>query len=131
VRRSVGLREEPAANMVGGSSLGGLAAFYAHLRYPQAFGGAMAMSPSFWFGHPRIFEFAESVPIPWTSRIYLDGGVREARGMMFRHGSEMANLLARRGWPADTVMWRPDSKGTHSEKHWRRRLPKALRFLFR
>lgn len=131
VRRSVGLREGPEHNIVGGSSLGGLAAFYAHLKFPQAFGGALSMSPSFWFAKKRIFEFAEQAPVPWTSRIYLDGGLREARGMMMRHGKEMNELLLRRGWPADDVMWRPDSKGTHSEKHWRRRFPKALRFLFR
>ncbi|MBI2391909.1 MAG: alpha/beta hydrolase [Deltaproteobacteria bacterium] len=131
VRRSVGLREDVASNVVGGSSLGGLAAFYAHLRFPQAFGGALSMSPSFWFAKRRIFEFVESQPVPWTTRVYLDGGAREARGMLLKHGREMADLLAKKGWPGDSVMWRPDSKGTHAERHWRRRLPKALRFLFR
>lgn len=131
VRNSVGLRTGPESNVVGGSSLGGLAAFYAHLKYPGAFGGTLAMSPSFWFAKRKIFEFAASVPIPWTSHVYIDGGMREARGMMFRHGKEMFDLLLERGWPADHLLWRPDAKGTHSEKHWRRRLPKALRFLFR
>lgn len=147
VRRSVGLRDDAASNVVGGSSLGGLAAFYAHLKFPQAFGGALSMSPSFWFARRRIFEFVESQPVPWlpgqpasgvpeqppsaATRIYLDGGAREARGMLLKHGREMAELLARKGWPTDSVMWRPDSKGTHAERHWQRRLPKALRFLFR
>ncbi len=131
VRRSVGLRDDPESTIVGGSSLGGLAAFYAHLRHPDVFGGALAMSPSFWFGRRAIFEWAAARTIPERSRIYLDAGAREARGMMLRNAREMAELLAERGLDADRLMWRPDAKGTHAERHWRRRLPKALRFLFR
>jgi hypothetical protein len=52
--------------------------------------------------------------------------------MMIKHAREMAEHLETRGWgTGEKLMWRPDAKGTHSERHWRRRLPKALRFLFR
>lgn len=129
-RRSLGLRDDPANTVVGGSSLGGLAAFYAHFRYPEVFGGALSMSPSFWFARRAIFDWVQGQPTPWTSRIYLDCGVREARGMMLQQATKMAELLAARDY-GDRLMWRPDAKGTHSEKSWRRRLPKALRFLFR
>lgn len=129
-QRSVGLRTDAEATFIGGSSLGGLAAMYAHFKFPQAFGGALSMSPSFWFARRKIFEFIGAQPLPWHSRIYLDSGAREGRGMMIRHAKDMANLLAGRGYGADRLMWRPDAKGTHSERHWRRRLPKALRFLF-
>jgi predicted alpha/beta superfamily hydrolase len=131
VRSSVGLRDEPAANIVGGSSLGGLAAFYAHFRFPHAFGGAMSMSPSFWFARRKIFEFVSRTTEPHTSRVYLDCGAREGRGMMIKVASEMAEHLRGRGWHPERLLWRPDARGTHSERHWRRRLPKALRFLFR
>jgi len=131
VQKSVGVREGPENNIIGGSSLGGLAAFYAHFRFPQVFGGTLAMSPSFWFGRRKIFDFVKEQAMPWTTRVYLDSGAREGRGMMIKHAREMAELLARNGWDDDRLLWRPDSKGTHSERHWRRRLPKALRFLFR
>ncbi len=132
VRNTLALREEPEANVIGGSSLGGLAAFYAHFRYPQAFGGALSMSPSLWFARRKIFEFVAEQPMPWHTRIYLDCGAREGRGMMIKHAREMAEHLETRGWgTGEKLMWRPDAKGTHSERHWRRRLPKALRFLFR
>lgn len=130
VHRSVGLRTAVESNVIGGSSLGGLAALYAHFKFPHAFGGVLSMSPSFWFAQRKIFPFVAAQSEPWRSKIYLDCGAREGRGMMLRHAHEMAEQLGRRGYGADRLMWRPDSKGTHSERHWRRRLPKALRFLF-
>jgi len=42
----------------------------------------------------------------------------------------MAQHLVARGYDADRLMWRADPKGTHSEADWRRRLPKALRFMY-
>ena len=33
--------------------------------------------------------------------------------------------------PDDRLMWRADPRGTHSEAAWRRRLPAALRFMYR
>ena len=38
--------------------------------------------------------------------------------------------LTARGWDSDRLMWRADARGTHSEAAWRRRLPKALRFMY-
>jgi enterochelin esterase-like enzyme len=130
-RRSLALRDDPGSTVIGGSSLGGLAAFYCHFRYPEVFGGALCMSPSFWFGRRTILEWAEHQPIPWTSRVYIDCGQREGRGMMMQQAKRMSDLLAQRGYGADRLMWRPDARGTHSERAWRRRLPKALRFFFR
>lgn len=115
---------------LGGSSLGGLAALYGHLRAPESFGGALVMSPSLWASGRAIFPFVEARPKPTFTRIYLDCGMREGRGM-FALAEAMAALLRARGWHGErSLMWRPDAKGAHSEVHWRRRLPKALRFLY-
>jgi hypothetical protein len=43
----------------------------------------------------------------------------------------MTAHLAGRGYDDDRLMFRPDSRGAHNEASWRRRLPKALRFLYR
>jgi predicted alpha/beta superfamily hydrolase len=130
VRARIALRSEPEANVVGGSSLGGLAAMWAHLARPAIFGGAMGMSPSLFVGGGAIFALAEGVPVPWRTRVYLDAGKREAGGALFELAGRLHDVLLRRGFPRDRLMWRPDAKGTHSEKAWRRRLPKALAFLF-
>ena len=129
-RRTLGLRERPIDTIVGGSSLGGIAAVYSHFARPDVFGGCLAMSPSLWFAGGKIFSYVSDRK-PSPSRMYLDCGQKEARGMMFHHSERMAKALFLRGWDEDTLMWRPDAKGTHAERHWRRRFPKALRFLFR
>jgi enterochelin esterase-like enzyme len=115
---------------IGGSSLGGLAALYAHHRNPEVFGGALCLSPSLWFAQRRIFGYVGGRPRPEISRVYLDCGAREGQGM-FGLARGMADLLAQRGYAPRQLMWRPDQRGAHRETHWRRRLPKALAFMFR
>jgi enterochelin esterase-like enzyme len=121
----------PVGSVVGGSSMGGLAAFYSHFRHPEAFGGALSMSPSFWLGDGEILRWAAAQPSPEVSRIYLDCGVREGRGTVMPLVAALAAHLAERGWDHDHLMFRPDMKGAHNERSWRRRLPKALRFFYR
>ncbi len=121
----------PLGAVIGGSSMGGLAAFWSHFHYPQAFGGALVMSPSFWIAGQAIFDDVAGQPTPPVSRIYLDGGRREDKGRLIPILQRMVNHLVERGYDSDSLMWRADPKGSHSETSWRRRLPKALRFMYR
>jgi len=125
------LQPGPLGAVVGGSSMGGLCALWSHFHYPHAFGGALVMSPAFWVANQAIFADVADQPTPEPSRIYLDAGAREDRGRLLAVVSAMAALLAGRGYDDDRLMWRPDAKGAHNEASWRRRLPKALRFLYR
>jgi predicted alpha/beta superfamily hydrolase len=125
------LRPGPCGAVIGGSSMGGLAALWSHFHAPRAFGGALAMSPSLWLADRAIFDDLAAQPDPQASRIYLDMGAREDKGRQLRIAAAMARQLASRGWGPDRLLWRPDSKGSHNEASWRRRLPKALRFLYR
>jgi predicted alpha/beta superfamily hydrolase len=121
----------PFGAVVGGSSMGGLAAFWSHFHYPQAFGGALVMSPSFWVANQAIFIDIAAQPTPEVSRIYLDAGAREDKGKVVEACRKMAEHLLERGYDSDSLMWRADARGTHSEAAWRRRLPAALRFMYR
>lgn len=118
--------------VIGGASLGGLAALVGWLNHAEVFDAAIAMSPSLWFAHrhwpKRIAE--GRVAVPPTGRLYLDAGRRE-RGHMFRDAEALVGWLRARGLGEDRLMWRPDARGAHQERHWRRRLPKALRFALR
>jgi len=127
----LGLVPGPLGAMVGGSSMGGLCALWSHFHYPHAFGGALAMSPAFWIADRAIFADIRKQPTPELSRIYLDAGGREDKGRLIPLVAAMAIRLADRGYDADHLMWRPDARGSHNEASWRRRLPKALRFLYR
>ncbi|MDB4963632.1 MAG: hypothetical protein JWP01_3631 [Myxococcales bacterium] len=77
----------------------------------------------------------EAQPVPARSRIYLDIGAREGEGRMLPIVERFAARLRARGWgePAERgarrVMMRPDARGRHDERAWRRRFPKALRFV--
>jgi predicted alpha/beta superfamily hydrolase len=121
----------PLGAVIGGSSMGGLCSLWSHFHYPHAFGGAMVMSPSFWVADQAIFGDVADQPTPEVSRVYLDAGAREDRGRLMPVVAAMAAHLAGRGYDDDRLMFRPDAKGAHNEASWRRRLPKALRFLYR
>jgi predicted alpha/beta superfamily hydrolase len=121
----------PLGAVVAGSSLGGLAAMYAHFRHHEAFGGALVMSPSFWLHDVEILRWIAEQPTPEVSRVYLDCGVREGRGTVLPQVAAMAAHLGTRGYNANHLMFRADPRGTHSEASWRRRLPRALRFFYR
>ena len=113
-----------------GCMMGGLAALYAHFKRPDLFGGALAMSPSLWFGRQELFAFVTSQPTPNPSRIYFDWGAREGQDMN-DPAEAMAAHLRTRGYAEKQLMIRRDAKGQHRESDWRRRMPKALRFMFR
>lgn len=121
----------PLGAVVGGSSMGGLAALWSHFHYPHAFGGALVLSPSLWLADRAIFADIAAQPEPAMTRIYLDMGAREDKGRQLPIAAAMAEHLKGRGWNDDNLLWRPDAKGGHNEASWRRRLPKALRFLYR
>lgn len=121
---------DPTQTVIGGSSMGGLAAFAANLRDAATFGSALVMSPSLWVDKGAVFREMRHRPVPRPSRIYLDVGQRE-RGVMPELAARLARELDHRGYDKQDLLWRPDRLGTHQERHWQRRLPKALKFLFR
>lgn len=125
------LVEGPLGAVVGGSSMGGLAAFYAHFHAPRSFGGALVMSPSFWVDDGAILRWLPEQPAPVVSRIYLDCGVREGRGTVLPTVASVAAQLEARGYDEDRLLFITDPRGAHSEASWRRRLPRALRFFYR
>jgi len=131
VQRKHGTLPGPLGTVLGGSSLGGLAALWGHLHHPEVFGGALSLSPSLWVAGRAIFRDAERFTRPAVSRIYLDCGGREAAGRMLPVVRQMATLLRSKGYSASQLKFRPDARGQHNEKAWRRRLPGALRFMFR
>jgi predicted alpha/beta superfamily hydrolase len=130
VQADFNVTDDPLRVAVGGSSLGGLGALYAHFRNPERFGMALAMSPSLWVGGGKIFAYILSRSRPWTSRIYLDAGALEAGGRMLEAARRLAAELRARGWDDGTLRFVASKRGTHSEKHWRRRAPGGIEFLF-
>jgi predicted alpha/beta superfamily hydrolase len=87
------------------------------------------MSPSAWVVPGELHQTLRHARLHAGTRIYLDVGERESERMV-REARHVAHWLERH-LPASHRMWRPDKRGKHREADWRRRLPKALRFMFR
>lgn len=131
VREDLRVLEGPHHTMVGGSSLGGLLALYAYFRHNDIFGRVLSMSPSLWVDEGAIFPYVAKARAGGDPRLYLDCGAKEAKGIVVKHAEWMAELLERKGFvPDHHLLWRADARGAHNERAWRRRLPKALKFLY-
>lgn len=122
----------PGARAIGGASLGGLSALIAWLQHPDVFEHALVMSPSLWFNQRAVLSHIERGlwRLPASGRLYIDAGGRE-RGRMLDDAARLSELLRLWGLGPERLRWRADPRGTHHERHWRRRLLGALRFLFR
>lgn len=82
VRYGYRVTDDPARTIVGGSSMGGLAASYAALRAPETFGNVLSQSGSYWWRPDNDIEhewlarqYVKSRRLP--VRFYLDVGLRE------------------------------------------------------
>lgn len=113
---------------LGGASLGGLAAAYAHLTWPHVVGNVLAMSPSFWVHDEAIAPALASLRP--SGRIYLDGGLRESKGTLAPRLRRIAKGMRANGHGPDRLRVVIDPKGEHRETSWKRRLPGALRWLY-
>ncbi len=129
LRGELNLSSEPRNVGIGGSSLGGLAALYAHFKRPESFGLVLSMSPSLWVANGALFGFIAAQQKPWSSRIYLDAGGLEANGSMLAATKRMAAHFAERGWGSE-LKHVAAKQHTHSEFHWRKRAPAALEYLY-
>ncbi len=131
LRRALPIAAGPGAVVAGGSSMGGLAALFAHVRFGGAFGGgALCMSPSFWFAGGAIRSALREAAPAHGARVYLDAGAREGRGQLASIVHAVGEGLRGRGYGPDRLKIVVDARGAHNERAWRRRLPGALRFFY-
>jgi len=131
VEKEVRVSPHRSHRLIGGSSLGGLLALYAFFKRQDLFGRALVMSPALWVQDGEIYRHVAQAHAWGDLRLYLDCGGREAFGYSIQHAEWMSDLLERKGFvKGEHFMWRPDARGVHNERSWRRRLPKALRFLY-
>ncbi|MCC7534597.1 MAG: hypothetical protein IT379_00205, partial [Deltaproteobacteria bacterium] len=110
-----------------GYSLGGLAAFYLPLWYPEAFGSAACMSTSFWKGHeqPRRDWRRHRGPLP--DRLWIDVGTREPG---LGRARRMRDAVIARGLVLGRDLGYFEDRGArHDFDVGGRRMPRVLRFL--
>jgi enterochelin esterase-like enzyme len=128
-RQEYHVTTDPARVVVGGSSLGGLTAAFAGLRYPDVFGNVLSQSGSFWWRPQgdrephwlgRQFEVSPRVSL----RFYLDVGCLESEGQR-RANESMRDLLRAKGCPVQYA----EFSGGHTFLCWQGTLPDGLHAL--
>lgn len=124
--------ENTAENtFIGGSSLGGLFAYYAILKHPDVFGKALIFSPSFWYSED-IFDLTETVDINSLSKnqFYFRAGEKESETMvplMFK----MKELLASKLNSEEYINIDSIPDGEHNEALWSGLFPDAALWLLK
>ncbi len=131
VRRKYHVTTDPTQVVVGGSSLGGLTAAFAGLRYPDIFGNVLSQSGSFWWrpqgdGKPNWLgrQFAASPTVPL--RFYLDVGSLESEGQR-RANEQTRDLLRAKGY----LVQYTEYSGGHTFLCWQGTLPDGLHTLLK
>jgi len=122
-------RTKPAPEFTGifGSSMGGLLALWAGLRFGEVFIRVGVLSPSLWF-NPQVFQLAED-DVGKKSKYYIAGSRTESARM--ESGLQKLYWSLRKGGFTDDhcrVVVR--ERGRHNEVFWGQEFPKMHRWLF-
>ena len=125
-------RTQPDAAHTGiaGSSMGGLIALYAGLKYPAIFGRVGVFSPATWFAKDSLLAYERRRPVPLASRFYFVAGPAESETMLPLMAAARDGLLAR-GVPASHILFKAPADGQHAEWFWRREFAAAYQWLMK
>ncbi|MCF0199659.1 MAG: alpha/beta hydrolase, partial [Bacteroidaceae bacterium] len=119
------------ATAVAGSSMGGLMALYALLRYNDYFSKAAAISPSVGFNMPAMEAEIERNEYHADTRLFVSYGTREQspryQSLYTKNVTAVARTLADKGFC--TQLHRHE-RGTHCEACWEEEVPLWMPFLW-
>lgn len=118
------------ATSVGGSSFGGLITLYLGAKYPDTFGGLLAVSPAVWWDDRAILDILRESGHAPGQRIWLDMGLDEGEQMVA--GARAArDVLDSLGWtPGEDLMYVEAAGAGHDEGAWAARMDEMLEFLY-
>lgn len=116
-----------------GSSMGGVIALYAGLKYPNIFGKIASLSGSFFVSLKEMIRVIEKANLKPIEMIYLDTGDQEIAGGnqvdYLKSNQEIYNSLIEK-MDSHRVTYRIIEGGRHSEVDWARRLKSILELLY-
>jgi len=118
-----------ASTFIGGSSLGGLFAYYSILKHPEIFSKALVFSPSFWFSD-EIVTLTKQTHMEALSatKIFFRAGHKESETMVPLM-MKMRQILIDKGMSMCDINSKAVFEGTHSEKFWASQFPEAALWL--
>ncbi len=121
-------RPDAAHTAIAGSSMGGLIALYAGLKYPQVFGRVGVFSPAIWFAKDSVLSYERRHRPGPASRFYFVAGPTESETMLPLM-LEARNALLASGVAPSHILLKAPADGQHAEWFWRREFGAAYRWL--
>jgi predicted alpha/beta superfamily hydrolase len=117
-----------------GSSIGGLASYYAILKYPDVFGKAGIFSPAFWFNRNEIIDLTNTIPKLKTKIYFLCGdneGDESDKITTIADLNKIDTLISEKRCECKKLTNKKIVKGgQHNEKLWRDGFANAYLWLF-
>ncbi len=122
---------DPKNAAIGGSSMGGIMAFYAYMRRPEVFSFSLSFSPAFFlYGKRHWKEIVNELGIPKKGKIYFFCGGEELDELLLPQTYETFAQLKGMGMGVDRLRLGIDSHRIHHESAWSDWLYPALSFWF-
>jgi predicted alpha/beta superfamily hydrolase len=125
------IKKGPENTGLGGSSYGGLIAFYTAAHVPGVFGRLLIESPSMYVHDFAVLKDAAQQK-DWPARLYFGAGkdeTPESPGAVEGFVTQAVKVLNADGVNADRIRVNI-TPGQHNEDAWAARFPTALAFLF-
>jgi enterochelin esterase family protein len=126
VRQRYHVTRSPREAVVGGLSLGGVAAAYTAMRHPEVFGNVLSQSGAFQYRHedpePLIRRFTKSARLP--VRFYLEAGLLEVNETpsLLHENRHLRDVLEAKGYEVTYS----EFNGRHDAICWRGSLSQGL-----
>ena len=114
---------------IAGSSMGGLMAVYAAVRYNSEFSRAAALSPCLWVSPKGMAELIRERPLEKPTRIYMDFGSGETEEDP-REWELMFTTAKRLSAAGAHAAARVVPGALHNEAAWEKRIPVFMDYLF-
>lgn len=122
-------KKEKQFTGVGGSSMGGLMAYYLATQYKDDIGYALCFSPAFFlYNYEELKEKFLLPNIKNLPRIYLYVGGQQFEEEFVESTFNTYQLLREEGYTTHNVVFVMDSEMMHNEKAWSKYFPDALKW---
>lgn len=127
IKKRYSITNETKLTGIGGSSLGGLTAFYAAFKHQNSFGRALVFSPSFWYDQ-QVYE----IPLKATKKpqLYFMCGDSESETMVAEITDMLGILKKELNYSDSELPFKIVAKGNHNEQLWRNQFKEAIETLF-
>lgn len=113
---------------IGGSSYGGIMAYYLLTQYDDVYGGALVMSPSCWVNE-KIFSLHHDIADLSEKKIYLNSGEKETMKKMLENTRRLHQTILEARIPGDQIRMDIVPGKGHENMTWRAGVKTGLPWL--